>query len=150
MEPIGCIETSVRNNLYSLRNNQEEGSSVSKPDFILICQFTRQKKVACLNTKQIIVILFCLDWHISHSSSVSWQFISHHRFHALDKHNMGEERHTVNLKSAAANVGHTFCGWMNATSRGRWIEMDIYLDYVTGISSNAIQFIGNEYQSKAN
>jgi len=55
---------------------------------------------------------------------------------------MGEERHTVNLKSAAAYVGHTFGGWMHATSRGRRIEMDIYLDYVIGISSNAIQFIG--------
>jgi len=56
----------------------------------------------------------------------------------------------VNLKSAAANVGHTLGGWMNATSRGRRIEMDIYLDYVIGISSNAIQFIGKECESEAN
>lgn len=56
----------------------------------------------------------------------------------------------VNLKSAAANVGHTFVRWMNATSRGPRIEMDIYLDYVIGISSNAVQFIGKEYQSEAN
>jgi hypothetical protein len=39
---------------------------------------------------------------------------------------------------------------MNATSRGRRIEMDIYLDYVIGISSNAIQFIGEEFVSEAN
>jgi len=44
MEPIGCLETSVINNRYSLRNNPEERSSDSKRDFILICQFTRQKK----------------------------------------------------------------------------------------------------------
>lgn len=56
----------------------------------------------------------------------------------------------VNLKSAAANVGHTFVGWMNATSRGRRIEMDIYLDYVIRISSNAIQFMGKECQSEDN
>ena len=68
--------------------------------------------------------------------------ISHRRFHALDKPNMDEERQMVNLKSAAANVGHTFVGWMDATSRGRRIEMDICLDYVIGISSSAIQFIG--------
>ena len=56
----------------------------------------------------------------------------------------------VNLKSAAANVGHTFGGWMNATSRGPRIEMDIYLHYVIGISSNAIQFIGKKYQPEDN
>ena len=41
---IDCLETSVRNNSYLLRNNPEERSSDSKRDFILICQFRRQKK----------------------------------------------------------------------------------------------------------
>jgi hypothetical protein len=44
MEPIGFLETSVRNNRYSLRNKPEERSSDRKRDYILICQLTKKKK----------------------------------------------------------------------------------------------------------